>query len=71
MGGMLAWEQVGFTDAFAVTFALNGASIAAGELMACYGPGRAADVQLPRIAFFRNRMGVICPVLYKIVWKKS
>ena len=56
VGGMLAWEQVGFTDAFAVTFALNGASIAAGELMACYGLGALLMWQLPRIAFFRNRM---------------
>ena len=56
VGGMLAWEQVGFTDAFAATFALNGASVAAGELMACYGLGALLLWRLPRIAFFRNRM---------------
>lgn len=56
VGGMLAWEQVGFTDAFAVTFALNAASVAAGELLACYGLGSLLLWRLPKISFFKSRM---------------
>ena len=56
VGGMLAWEQVGFTDAFAATFALNAASVALGELLACYGLGSLLLWRLPTISFFKSRM---------------
>ena len=56
VGGMLAWEQVGFTGAFGVTFALNAASVALGELIACYGLGSLLLWRLPKIPFFKNRM---------------
>ena len=56
VGGMLAWEQVGFTDAFAATFALNAASVALGELLACYGLGSLLLWRLPKISFFKSRM---------------
>ena len=53
---MLAWEQVGFTGAFGVTFALNAASVALGELIACYGLGALLLWRLPKIPFFKNRV---------------
>ena len=56
VGGMLAWEQVGFTGAFGVAFLANGASVAAGEALACYGLGALLLWRLPRMAFFKNRM---------------
>ena len=56
VGGMLAWEQVGFTGAFGVTFALNAASVALGELIACYGLGSLLLWRLPKMPFFKNRM---------------
>ena len=57
VGGMLAWEQVGFTGgAFAAAFAANGISVAAGELLACYGLGALLLWQLPRISFFKGRI---------------
>ena len=56
VGGMLAWEQVGFTGAFGVTFALNAASVALGELIACYGLGALLLWRLPKMPFFKNRM---------------
>lgn len=57
VGGMLAWEQVGFTDAFGAAFAANAASVAAGELLACCGLGLILLWQLPKISFFRDRIG--------------
>ena len=59
VGGMLAWEQVGFTDAFAATFALNAASVALGELLACYGLGSLLLWRLPKISFFKSRMSKV------------
>ena len=56
VGGMLAWEQVGFADAFFAAFALNAGSVALGELLACYGLGAVLLWRLPRIGFFKNRM---------------
>ena len=56
VGGMLAWEQVGFTGAFGVSFALNAASVALGELIACYGLGSLLLWRLPKIPFFKAHM---------------
>ena len=54
VGGMLAWEQVGFTGAFGVAFLANGASVAAGEALACYGLGALLLWRLPRMAFSKT-----------------
>ncbi len=56
VGGMLAWEQVGFTDAYVAAFALNAASVALGELLACCGLGSLLLWRLPKIVFFKNRI---------------
>ena len=45
-----------FGSIFGVTFALNAASVALGELIACYGLGSLLLWRLPKIPFFKNRM---------------
>ena len=37
--GIIAFQQVGFGPAFALTYLLNALSVAAGEAVACYGLG--------------------------------
>ena len=39
VGGLLAFEQVGFTAAFLKAFWFNGCSVLVGEAIACYGLG--------------------------------
>ena len=39
IGGLLAFEQVGFTEAFGKAFWFNGCSVLVGEAIACYGLG--------------------------------
>ena len=39
IGGLLAFEQVGFTAAFLKAFWFNGCSVLVGEAIACYGLG--------------------------------
>ena len=39
VGGIIAFQQVGFGPAFALTYLLNALSVAAGEAVACYGLG--------------------------------
>ena len=39
VGGLLAFEQVGFTEAFWKAFWFNGCSVLVGEAIACYGLG--------------------------------
>lgn len=39
VGGLLAFEQVGFTSAFWKAFWFNGCSVLVGEAVACYGLG--------------------------------
>lgn len=39
VGGLLAFEQVGFTTAFGKAFWFNGCSVLVGEAIACYGLG--------------------------------
>ncbi len=39
IGGLLAFEQVGFTGAFWKAFWFNGCSVLVGEAIACYGLG--------------------------------
>ena len=39
IGGLLAFEQVGFASAFGKAFWFNGCSVLVGEAIACYGLG--------------------------------
>ena len=39
VGGIIAFQQVGFGAALALTYLLNALSVAAGEAVACYGLG--------------------------------
>ena len=39
VGGLLAFEQVGFTEAFGKALWFNGCSVLVGEAIACYGLG--------------------------------
>ena len=39
VGGMIAFQQTGFTGAFPAAFAFNAATVAVGEAIACYGLG--------------------------------
>ena len=36
VGGLISYQEVGFTTAFGGTFLFNAASVALGELLACY-----------------------------------
>lgn len=36
IGAMIAWYEVGFTDAFWASFAFNASTVALGEAIACY-----------------------------------
>ncbi|MBE6990487.1 MAG: QueT transporter family protein [Ruminococcaceae bacterium] len=54
IGAMLAFEEVGFTDAFPRAFWFNGASVAAGEAVACFVLGLLLLKLLPAIPFFRH-----------------
>lgn len=56
VGGMLAYYETGFGNAFGAAFAFNGLAVAAGEVIACYGLGMLLLWQLPRIPFFRRMM---------------
>lgn len=53
IGAMLAWYEVGFGPGFWGLAAANGASVALGELVACYGLGLPLLAVLPRIPYFR------------------
>ena len=39
VGGLLAWQQTGFTSAFLPAFLFQGGSVGLGQLLACYGLG--------------------------------
>ena len=56
VGGMLAYYEAGFGDAFGAAFTFNGLSVAAGEAIACYGLGLLLLWRLPEIPFFRRMM---------------
>ena len=54
VGAMIAWYEVGFGPGFWAAFAFNGATVALGELIACYVLGSLLLTLLPRISFFRD-----------------
>lgn len=54
IGAMIAWYETGFGPAFPAAFAFNGASVALGELLACYLLGSILLGALPGIGFFRG-----------------
>ena len=56
IGGMLAWYEVGFGSGFWPVFALNGLTVALGELGACYLFGGLLLRGLPRIPYFKEMM---------------
>ena len=56
VGGLLAWQQTGFTSAFLPAFLFQGGSVGLGQLLACYGLGSILLWQLPRIRYFRERI---------------
>ena len=56
VGGMLAWYEVGFSPNFLSVFAVNGAGVALGELVACYVLGGLLLKSLPRISYFKDMM---------------
>lgn len=57
VGGMLAWYEVGFGSGFWPVFALNGLTVALGELGACYVFGGMLLRILPQIPYFKEMMG--------------
>lgn len=56
VGGIIAFEQTGFSHAFAAAYWFNACSIAVGEAIACYGLGLLLLWRLPRIPSFRDRI---------------
>lgn len=54
IGAMLSWYEAGFGPAFPALFAVNGLSVAVGELIACYLLGSLLLRALPNIPFFRQ-----------------
>ena len=55
IGAMIAWYEVGFTEAFWGMFAFNALTVGAGQLLACYGLGLLLMKALSRTLAFRNR----------------
>ena len=56
VGGLIAWQQTGFSAAFLPAFLLQGSCVGLGELLACYGLGSLLLWQLPRHSYFRERI---------------
>ncbi len=58
VGGVIAFQQTGgFTDAFWPAFVYNGATVAAGELIACYVLGTLLLTLLPKTGMFTKKFG--------------
>lgn len=55
VGGLIAFQQVGFTAAFPMAFLANGAGVAAGEALACYVLGMVLLTVLPGSDLFPRR----------------
>lgn len=53
IGAMIAWYEVGFSDAFLPMFAYNATTVAIGEAIACYVLGMLLLQVLPRIPALR------------------
>lgn len=57
IGAMIAWfEAGGFGEGFWGAFAVNGALVAIGEIIACYIGGGIILIALPKIPFFKKYM---------------
>ncbi len=54
VGGVIAFEQVGFGPAFAAAYLYNAVTVAIGETVACYGLGGLLLWRLPKSRYFRN-----------------
>jgi len=54
IGAMIAWYEVGFTDAFWGMFAFNALTVGIGQMIACYGLGLLLMKALDRIPSFRK-----------------
>lgn len=55
VGGLLAYYETGFTSAFPLAFLFNGAGVAVGEILACYGLGMVLLTVLPNRGIFPQR----------------
>lgn len=56
VGGLIAWEQVGFGEAFGTAFLWNGFTVGLGELPACGILGGFLLWRLPKIPFFQQKI---------------
>ena len=56
VGGLIAWQEVGFGNAFWKAFAYHALTIGAGEAVACCLLGSLLLCELPKIPFFRRAM---------------
>ncbi len=56
VGALIAWYEAGFGPGFLPLFAFNGLSVAAGELLACYGLGSLLLRTLSSTHWFRDSM---------------
>ena len=55
IGAMIAWYEVGFTEAFWGMFAFNALTVGIGQILACYGLGLLLMKALSRTPAFRNK----------------
>lgn len=55
IGAMIAWYEVGFTEAFWGMFAFNALTVGIGQILACYGLGLLLMKALSHTPSFRNR----------------
>jgi len=55
IGAMIAWYEVGFTEAFWGMFAFNALTVGIGQILACYGLGLLLMRALSRVPAFRNK----------------
>lgn len=56
VGAMLAWYETGFGPGFWGLFAFHGATVALGELLACYILGSLLLTALPKVPYFQAMM---------------
>lgn len=56
IGAVIAWAQVGATQAFVPAYVYNALTIGIGQALACYGLGTVVLRALPKIKFFRDMM---------------
>lgn len=54
IGAMIAWYEVGVSEAFPAAFAFNAATVGLGQLAACYLLGSILLRTLPNVPYFRQ-----------------